>query len=40
MQEQTKVSDADNLHLDRLAQVVASALLLDDLDEGSQMTEK
>lgn len=40
MQEQTKVSDADNLHLDRLAKVVASALLLDDLDEGSQMTEK
>lgn len=33
-----KAGDAEHVHLDSLSKVVASALLLDDLDEDRQMT--
>lgn len=35
-----KVGDAEHVHLNSLSEVVASALLLDDLDEDRQKTEE
>lgn len=40
LQWHVKVGDAEHVHLNSLSKVVASALLLDDLDEDGQMTEE